>query len=232
MGKKLHKSATPARGYRHQRPLGQVITVTQQEHPFHYYRSPSQIREVQFSHRVRGLDEYEVAEFLDLLADQVHATDLEIDRLREERDRLKQDNQALRQGGDRFDSHSHSHTSPEAMPQAASLLLNAQRVADDLVEEAVRRTRDMLTVARAEKNAILRNAQEEAARILLEARDAAASQARYSSLHQSVSHSSHQQLPQDAQQGGHQSMHLAAAPPPRPAPVAQRSWQLDGHAAV
>lgn len=143
------------------------------EHPFHYYRSPAEIREVQFSHRIRGVDEYEVAEYLDLVADQVQATDLEMSRLREENERLRAENDRLRAEGDRVPVRAPVHVDPETNTQAASLLLNAQRVADDLVEEAVRRTRDMLTVARAEKNAILRNAQETAAAMLLEARQSA-----------------------------------------------------------
>jgi DivIVA domain-containing protein len=145
--------------------------VTQHEHPFHYYRSPADIREVQFSHRIRGVDEYEVAEFLDLLADQVQATDLEMRRLREENDHLRAENEHLRTESRPVAAALPAATGPEGNPQAASLLLNAQRVADDLVEEAVRRTREMLTVARAERSAILRNAQEAAAAMLIEARE-------------------------------------------------------------
>jgi DivIVA domain-containing protein len=199
--------------------------VTQHEHPFHYYRSPEEIREVQFSHRVRGLDEYEVAEYLDLLADQVHATNLELRRLRDERDRLRMENEHLRAEGPRTPIHASVPSSPEAMPQAASLLLNAQKVADDLVEEAVRRARDMLTVARAEKNAILRNAKEEAAALLVEAREATSSSLSTSPLHSSYS-STH------SAPSSH-STHSAPAVQPTPMHLApQRTWQLDGHAAV
>jgi DivIVA domain-containing protein len=141
------------------------------EHPFHYYRSPADIREVQFSHRIRGVDEYEVAEFLDLLADQVQATDLEMKRLREENERLRAENEQVRAEGRSVPAAQPTATTSAGNPEAASLLLNAQRVADDLVEEAVRRTREMLTVARAERSAILRNAQEAAAAMLIEARE-------------------------------------------------------------
>ena len=146
--------------------------MTQHEHPFHYYRSPSEIREVQFTHRIRGVDEYEVAEYLDLLADQVQATDLELSRLREETERLREENTRLRTEADRYAVPPPARTTPDATPQAAALLLNAQRAADDLVEEAVRRVKEMMAVARAEKNAILRNAQEAAAAMLIEAREA------------------------------------------------------------
>ena len=166
--------------------------MTQTEHAFLYYRSPSEIREVQFSHRIRGLDEYEVAEFLDLLADQVQSTDLELSRLREENEQLRAANDRLRGENERLAGQPPPVTAPQMTSQAASLLMHAQEMADQLVEEAVRRSRDMLTVARAEKRAMLRNAEETATAMLREARDA-------------------QQVP-------------------RIQP--QRTWQLDGTAAV
>jgi DivIVA domain-containing protein len=176
---------------------------------------------VQFSHRVRGLDEYEVAEYLDLLADQVHATDLELDRLRDELGRLRRENESLRTEMERSAAHPRARTSPDAAPQTASLLLNAQRVADDLVEEAVRRTRDMLTVARAERNAILRNAQEAAAQMLMEARESAAG----------VTPSRHSSGP-SALPPNLPSSTASSAPSAGTHISAQRTWQLDGHAAV
>jgi DivIVA domain-containing protein len=184
------------------------------EHPFHYYRSPSEIREVQFSHRIRGIDEYEVAEYLDLLADQVHASDLELRRLREENDHLRAENDRLRSEGDHRAAYPPApvHAESDAHPKAASLLLNAQRVADDLVEEAVRRTRDMLAVARAEKNAILRNAQEAAAAMMAEARES--------------------REPQEPRESWGQHASPPAQPPTDLSVARQRSWQLDGHAAV
>jgi DivIVA domain-containing protein len=158
--------------------------VTQHEHPFHYYRSPAEIRDVQFTHRIRGVDEYEVAEYLDLLADQVHATDLEMSRLREENERLREENGRLRAvDNDRVVVQPPSRADVDVTPQAAALLLNAQRAADDLVEEAVRRVKEMMAVARAEKNAILRNAQEAAAAILIEARETPPSASSYVSTH-------------------------------------------------
>ncbi|HLN77220.1 MAG TPA: DivIVA domain-containing protein [Nocardioidaceae bacterium] len=166
--------------------------MTQPEHAFLYYRSPAEIREVQFAHRIRGLDEYEVAEFLDLLADQVQASEHELTRLREENEQLRAENDRLRDENRRLAAEPPALTAPQMTPQAASLLMHAQQMADQLVEEAVRRSRDMLTVARAEKRAMLRNAQEAATAMLREARDS----------------------PQV----------------PRIAP--QRTWQLDGTAAV
>ena len=138
---------------------------------------------MQFTHRIRGVDEYEVAEYLDLLADQVHATDLEMARLREENERLREESTRLRADHDRPAVQAPSRPAVDVTPQAAALLLNAQRAADDLVEEAVRRVKEMMAVARAEKNAILRNAQEAAAAILIEARESPPSASSYVSTH-------------------------------------------------
>jgi DivIVA domain-containing protein len=237
--------------------------VTQHEHPFHYYRSPAEIRDVQFSHRIRGVDEYEVAEFLDLLADQVHATDLELTRLREETDRLRAENEHLRTDG-RPAAAAPRPTSAdhEGSPQAASLLLNAQRVADDLVEEAVRRVRDMLTVARAERSAILRNAQEAAAAMLVEAREApGVVRGAHSSRHEppayeppgrdssasdsplydsSMRDAQRQPAPRHAstryEPPRYEAPETSASPsaesPANLSIARQRTWQLDGQAAV
>ena len=138
---------------------------------------------MQFTHRIRGVDEYEVTEYLDLLADQVHATDLEMSRLREENERLREENTRLRADSDRPAVPSYSRADVDVTPQAAALLLNAQRAADALVEEAVRRVKEMMAVARAEKNAILRNAQEAAAAILIEARESPPPASSYVSTH-------------------------------------------------
>lgn len=133
-----------------------------------HHRSPSEIRNVEFSHRIRGVDEFEVSEYLDLLADQVQALDQELTRLRSESDRLRAENDQLRADNERLSA---PVDAPHLTPRAASLLLHAQQMADALVEEAVRRSREMLAVARAEKRAMLRNAEEAAAALMREARD-------------------------------------------------------------
>lgn len=133
-----------------------------------HHRSPAEIRAVEFSHRIRGVDEFEVSEYLDLLADQVQVLDQELTRLRSESDRLRGENHQLRADNERLSA---PVDAPDLTPRAASLLLHAQQMADALVEEAVRRSREMLAVARAEKRAMLRNAEETAAALMREARD-------------------------------------------------------------
>jgi DivIVA domain-containing protein len=127
----------------------------QHEHDFPYYRSAEDIRRQEFSHRMRGLDEYEVREFLDLLADQVTATERERAEHRAEAERLRAEVEELREKAKHADSD-------EINPQAVILFSQAQQVADQLVEEAVRHARDLMSSARNQEREILERAHEAA----------------------------------------------------------------------
>ena len=113
--------------------------------------SPDEIRKQEFTHRVRGLDEYEVREFLEVLADQVQvfemarADDLaEMQHLRAEVEELRRRASSAADG--------------EVTPQAVMLFSQAQQVADQLVEEAVRHARDLMASARDQQREILEEA--------------------------------------------------------------------------
>jgi cell division initiation protein len=122
----------------------------QQDQTFPYYRSPEAIRNEVFSHRVRGLDEAEVREYLDLLADQVQAANLEREEYRSENHRLRAELESAR---------SRSEPTPDEInPQAVILFSQAQQVADQLVEEAVIHARDLMTSARNQQREILEQA--------------------------------------------------------------------------
>jgi DivIVA domain-containing protein len=125
----------------------------QQERSFPYYRSPSTIRTEAFSHRMRGLDEAEVREFLDLLADQVQAGDLERTEMRTENARLREEVEQLR---------AKQPVDGEINPQAVLLFSQAQQVADQLVEEAVIHARDLMTSARNQQREIMQETQQAA----------------------------------------------------------------------
>jgi DivIVA domain-containing protein len=139
--------------------------VTQETGPaFLYYRSPASIREVTFSHRMRGLDEDEVYAFLDLLADQVESADTE-------RAALQADNERLRaaQSQDPPAQNPPAQDAPEdGNPQAVALLSQAQEVADRLVEEAVQHARNLIGSACAQQREILQTAHEAAEAALRE----------------------------------------------------------------
>ena len=132
------------------------------------YQAPSSIRNEAFSFRRRGLDEDEVREYLGLLADQVQAAErerddqrAEIDRLRAEVGRLRAEAGRLRAEVGRLEAES-DDASGEISPQAVALFSQAQQVADQLVEEAVRHARDLMTSARNEQREILQRAHEAA----------------------------------------------------------------------
>lgn len=125
-------------------------------HDFPYYRSPDSIRNEAFSHRMRGVDEADVREYLDMLADQVQAADKERAAVRAENDRLRTENARLRreepQGG-----------TQEISADSIALFSHAQQVADQLVEEAVVHARDLMASARLQQREILQQAHDAAA---------------------------------------------------------------------
>ena len=103
-----------------------------------------------FNHRMRGLDEDEVRDYLELLADQVQAADTERARLHSEVERLRADNHRLREATEQSQT--------DISPQAVTLFSQAQQVADQLVEEAVVHARDLMMSARSQQRDILQRA--------------------------------------------------------------------------
>jgi len=116
------------------------------------HQSPAAIRGEVFSHRMRGLDEEEVREYLDMLADQIESTEAERSRLQAEIENLRGQNRRLREELD----------SGEISPQAVALFSQAQQVADQLVEEAVISARDLMMSARLQQRDILEQARQKA----------------------------------------------------------------------
>jgi DivIVA domain-containing protein len=127
------------------------------EQTYPYYRSPASIRAEDFSHRMRGLDEDEVREYLNLVADQVEAGDHERDELRAECARLRAEVQECRANAER------------ANEQSVAILSQAQLVAEEMVEEVGRESRERMTQARTNEREILQEALETAKAIRQEA---------------------------------------------------------------
>lgn len=127
--------------------------MTQQppQHDFPFYRSPETIRNESFSHRMRGLDEDEVRDYLHLLADQIESSERERSTLHSEIERLRGELEKAQ-------SATPSPEADEINPQAVLLFSQAQQVADELVEEAVLHARDLMSSARHQQREILEQA--------------------------------------------------------------------------
>lgn len=103
-------------------------------------QSPASIRSEVFGHRMRGLDEEEVRDYLELLANQVAETEADLARTTTELEELREENARLREEAARART--------EAQLKAVDLLREAQQIADQVVEEAVSRARDLMLSAR------------------------------------------------------------------------------------
>jgi cell division initiation protein len=114
-----------------------------------YHRSPEAIRAETFTHRMRGLDEQEVREYLALIADQVAAAE-------SCRAELAADNERLR--AELEEQRDAAQDEGEISTRAVLLFSQAQQIADQLVEEAVVHARDLMTSARNQQREILEEA--------------------------------------------------------------------------
>jgi DivIVA domain-containing protein len=128
-----------------------------QEQNLTNHESPASIRSEVFAHRMRGLDEAEVREYLDVLADQVEACDAERAAQRSEIEQLRSENRRLQ--------NEMEESSTEISPQAVALFSQAQQVADQLVEEAVTHARDLMMSARHQQRDIIQRAHDAAEQV-------------------------------------------------------------------
>lgn len=94
---------------------------------------------------MRGLAEDEVRDYLDLLADQFQALDDERAARRAETGDLRRENRALREELVKATDH---------YSRAAALLHEAQQVADQVVEDAVRHARNLIMAAHSQGHSV------------------------------------------------------------------------------
>lgn len=141
------------------------------EHDFPYYRSPSAIRDETFARRMRGLDEHEVREFLDLLADQVQATDNERRELLAENERLRADSEPLRAENERLRTQIQGlrrelaeleDAGGHVNDQVVEMFSQAQLIAEEIVQDASRDSQERLGQVRAQERQILEEAMQTA----------------------------------------------------------------------
>jgi DivIVA domain-containing protein len=115
--------------------------------------SPAAIQNKTFSRRLRGLDENEVYEFLDALAEQVQAMSRSERELRAENERLQGEVRRFRGELEELESKGGG-----VNDQVVELFSQAQLVAEEMVEEASRDTRERLGQARMQEQKILEEA--------------------------------------------------------------------------
>jgi len=124
-----------------------------------HYRSPASIRNESFGRRLRGLDEEQVYQYLDLLADQVQVADDDRRAMRADNERLRAEVQRLR-----TEMADYEGAEDRVNDQVVELFSQAQLVAEEMVEDVSRDARQRLGQARAQERQILEEAMQTAER--------------------------------------------------------------------
>jgi DivIVA domain-containing protein len=120
--------------------------------------SPRQLREMRFTTRLRGFDRDEVRDVMDHVA---YDVDLLLDRVRH----LQAENRRLReQSNAQSGKPADPNPMDSATDQAVQLFGQAQLVADNLIEDAEQRARELLSTTRSEQRSIMDEAHEVAKR--------------------------------------------------------------------
>jgi cell division septum initiation protein DivIVA len=123
--------------------------------------SPFQLRDMRFKRRFWGLDRDEVSEVLHLLADDLDQLLLKMKQLQAENKRLRglprehSGGQAVEPAGPTAIN--------SATDQAVQLFGQAQQVADNLIEDAEQRARELVSTARTQQRGIMNEAHDAAA---------------------------------------------------------------------
>jgi DivIVA domain-containing protein len=114
------------------------------------HQTPESIRDATFQRRLRGLDADQVYEYLDLLADQVQATERELRESRAENERLQAELDEYEQASDRVNE------------QLVQLFSQAQLVAEEMVQDVSRDARERIGQARTHERRIVEEAMDTA----------------------------------------------------------------------
>jgi cell division septum initiation protein DivIVA len=118
-----------------------------------HYQSPSAIRDETFQRKMLGVDADQVYEYLDLLSDQVQATERELDEARTENARLQAEVQRM-QG----ELDEHERASERVNDQMVQLFSQAQLIAEEMVQDVSRDARERIGQAREHERKIVEEA--------------------------------------------------------------------------
>jgi DivIVA domain-containing protein len=125
-----------------------------------HYQSPEAIRDQAFYRRMRGLDADQVYEYLDLLADQVRATERELGEVRTENEQLMEELQRAQADASRLRAEldEQEQVGERVNDQVVQLFSQAQLVAEQMVEDVSRDARERIGHARAHERKIVEEA--------------------------------------------------------------------------
>jgi DivIVA domain-containing protein len=117
------------------------------------YQTPESIRDETFQRRMRGLDAGKVYGYLDLLADQVQATQAELGRTRAENERLHTELRRVQAELDEYEQ-----VGERVNDQVVQLFSQAQLIAEEMVEDVSRDARERIGQARAHERKVVEEA--------------------------------------------------------------------------
>jgi DivIVA domain-containing protein len=121
------------------------------------YQTPNAIRDETFQRRMRGLDADEVYGYLDLLAEQMEATERELAQSRAENERLHAELQRVRTELDEYEQ-----VGDRVNEQVIQLFSQAQLVAEEMVQDVSRDAQERIGQARAHERKIVEQAMDTA----------------------------------------------------------------------
>jgi DivIVA domain-containing protein len=117
------------------------------------YQTPESIRDETFQRRMRGLDADKVYGYLDLLADQVQATQTELGRTRAENERLHTELRRVQAELDEYEQ-----VGDRVNDQVVQLFSQAQLIAEEMVEDVSQDARERIGQARAHERQVVEEA--------------------------------------------------------------------------
>ncbi|NIK61185.1 DivIVA domain-containing protein [Kribbella shirazensis] len=140
------------------------MTNGKHRHGSPQYRTPEAIRGETFRRRFRGLDADEVYGYIDLLADQVHATARDITECRSENERLQAELRRSRTELQRVQAEldEYEQVGERVNEQIVELFSQAQLVAEEMVQDVSRDARERISQARAHERRIVEEAMDTA----------------------------------------------------------------------
>jgi cell division septum initiation protein DivIVA len=117
------------------------------------YRTPASIRDETFQRRMVGIDADKVYGYLDLLADQVQATERELGQTRAENERLHAELRRVQAELDEYEQ-----VGERVNEQVVQLFSQAQLIAEEMVEDVSRDARERIGQARAHERKVVEEA--------------------------------------------------------------------------